>query len=337
MGAVRLKDVADACGVSIATVSRALNGLAPAGSRLTAMICMTAREMGYIPNAAALTLKTSRSNNIGILYENQLNHEYFSSLLDDFRREARIRGYDITLFGGKAEGEDEQENYSEHARRKNLDGVIVLQADFESVEVIRLATNAKPTVVIDHLYDGCDCVSSDNHESIVKRVRYARERAHSRIGYITGEDGAVTRERLAGFYKACAEMGIRVPEGFVRAGHFHEPEDCARHLRELAAGPDGATCVLCPDDFSCLGAMWKLKEEGMQIPDALSLIGYDGIRMGQMILPHLTTYRQDTARIAAETLDLLTDAIENPETHSTRQVIVEGALIEGNTVCELCR
>ena len=150
MGAVRLKDVADACGVSIATVSRALNGLAPAGSRLTAMICMTAREMGYIPNAAALTLKTSRSNTIGILYENQLNHEYFSSLLDGLRREARSRGFDITLFGGSGDGE----NYYEHARRKNLDGVIVLQADFESVEVIRLVTGPMPTVVIDHLYEG---------------------------------------------------------------------------------------------------------------------------------------------------------------------------------------
>ena len=95
--------------------------------------------------------------------------------------------------------------------------------------------------------------------------------------------------------------------------------------------------MLCPDDYSCLGAMWKLKGEGMKIPETLSLIGFDGLQMGQMIMPRLTTCRQDTARIAAETMGLLTDAIENPETHSPRHVIVKGKMLEGETVCELSR
>lgn len=335
MRTVRLKDIADVCGVSTATVSRALNGLTQENNKATALICRTAREMGYVPNAAALTLKTSRSNNIGILYENQLNHEYFSSLLDDLRREARDRGYDLTLIGG---GSAEPENYYEHARRRNLDGVIVIQADFESAEVIRLATSPMPSVIIDHMYDGCDCVSNDNRESMKQLVRYAWERGHRRLAYITGEQGAVTRERLAGFYKACAELGIHVPEGSVREGRFHEPGECAAQILELMKEPVGATCILCPDDYSCLGAMWKLKEEtGIGISGRLSLIGYDGLRMGQMIRPHLTTYRQNTARIASETFSLLADAIEKPDSHRARQIIVEGMLVEGATVCELSR
>ena len=334
MRTVRLKDIADVCGVSTATVSRALNGLTQENNKVTAMICRTAREMGYVPNAAALTLKTSRSNNIGILYENQLNHEYFSSLLDDLRREARARGYDLTLIGGDG---SEPENYYEHARRRNLDGVVVIQADFESAEVIRLATSAMPTVIIDHMYEGCDCVSSDNRESMKQLVRFAWERGHRRFAYITGEQGAVTGERLAGFYKACAELGIHVPEGSVREGHFHEPGECAAQITELMKDPVSATCILCPDDYSCLGALWQLKEEGISVPEKVSLIGYDGLRMGQMIRPHLTTYRQDTARIASETFGLLADAIENPDTHRARQIIVEGLLAEGATVCELSR
>ena len=335
MRTVRLKDIADVCGVSTATVSRALNGLTQENNKVTAMICRTAREMGYVPNAAALTLKTSRSNNIGILYENQMNHEYFSALLDDLRREARNRGYDLTLIGGD---HTEPENYYEHARRRNLDGVVVIQADFESAEVIRLATSAMPTVIIDHMYDGCDCVSNDNRESMKQLVRFAWERGHRRIAYITGEQGAVTRDRLSGFYKACAELGIHVPEGSVREGRFHEPEECAAQIAELTEAPVCATCILCPDDYSCLGAMWKLKEEtGIGISERLSLIGYDGLRMGQMVRPRLTTYRQDTAQIASETFSLLTDAIEHPDTHCARQVIVEGILVKGDTICELSR
>ena len=332
MNTVRLKDIAEACGVSIATVSRSLSKTEVDSNSMAALIRRTAREMGYVPNAAAVTLKTSRSNNIGILYEDQMDHEYFSSLLDDLRSEAGKRGYDITLIGSR--GGWGESNYLEHARRRNLDGVIVIQADFDSAEVIRLASSVMPTVVIDHAYDGCDCVSSDNRESMAQIVRYAWGRGHQRIALITGEQGAVTRERLSGFYKACAEMGIRVPEGSVVEGHFHEPEECAERIRALIEEPICATCILCPDDYSCLGAMWRLKEQGVRIPERVSLIGYDGIRMGQLLPPFLTTYRQDTKAIAGEALERLTDAIENPGEHRPGHVTVKGIMLEGGTVCE---
>ena len=141
MRTVRLKDIADVCGVSTATVSRALNGLTQENNKVTAMIRRTAGEMGYVPNAAALTLKTNRSNNIGILYEDQMDHEYFSSLLGALRREAGRRGYDLSLIGEEG---GNGINYLEHIRRRNLDGVIVIQADFDSAEVIRLATSSIP-------------------------------------------------------------------------------------------------------------------------------------------------------------------------------------------------
>ena len=329
---VRLKDIAQACGVSPATVSRALNGIPCISKEQAELIRRTAKEMGYFPNAAARTLKTSRSNNIGILYEDRLDHEYFSSLLTALRREAETRGYDLTIISRDDSGSSD--NYYEHARRRNLDGVVVIQADFDSAEVIRLASSPMPTVIIDHAYDGCDCVSSDNKESMAQIVRYAWGRGHHRIALITGEQGAVTRERLSGFYMACAEMGIRVTEGSVVEGHFHEPEECAERILELIGEPVCATCILCPDDYSCLGALWRLKEQGVAIPQRVSLIGYDGIRMGQLLPPFLTTYRQDTEAIAAEALTLLADAIENPLEHKAAHVTVKGIMLEGDTVCE---
>jgi len=332
---VRLKDIAEACGVSVATVSRALNGLTNENKERTAMICQTAREMGYYPNAAARTLKTSRSSNIGILYEDRMNHEYFSSLMDELRSQAEGRGYDLTLIG-QSKGRN-SESYYDHARRRNLDGVVVIQADFESANVIRLASSDMPSVVIDHVYEGCDCVSSDNRASMERIVRCAWERGHRKIAFITGQPGAVSRERLAGFYKVCAELGIRVPEGFVREGRYHDPEGCTRIVRNLLEGPEKPTCILCPDDYSCLGALWDLKAEGVRIPEELSLVGYDGIRMTRMIRPMLTTYRQDTEKIAREAIGLLAEAIETPGEHRPRQITVEGMLLEGDTLGELIR
>lgn len=327
---VRLKDIAEACGVSAATVSRALNGVTNENKERASFICRTAKEMGYYPNAAARTLKTSRSNNIGILYEDRMNHEYFSSLLDDLRSSADARGYDLTLIG-QGRGE-ETGNYYEHARRRNLDGVVVIQADFDSANVIRLATSAIPAVIIDHIYEGCDCVASDNRASMEQLVSHAFGKGHRKIALIQGETGAVSRERLSGFYKICAELGLRVEEGFVREGHFHDPESCYRIIRELMDGKEKPTCILCPDDYSCFGALWALRDAGIQVPGDISLIGFDGIRISQMVPPHLTTYRQNTAQIAEEAIQLLAEAIEEPDTHIPRQITVQGELMEGDTV-----
>ena len=326
---VRLKDIAEVCGVSVATVSRALNGLTNENRERTAFICQTARDMGYYPNAAARTLKTSRSNNLGILYEDRMNHEYFSSLFDELRREADAHGYDLTFLG---QGGFSESNYYEHARQRNLDGVIVVQADYDAAGIIRLATSSIPTVIIDHTYDGCDCVTSDNRSSMDQIVRHVYARGHRRISFIQGEKGAVSRERLAGFYKACAELGIRVPVEYVREGHFHDPAGCTAFIRELLQMDEKPTCVLCPDDYSCLGALWLLESQGLRVPADISLVGYDGIRMSQMMTPRLTTYCQDTVQIAKEVFSLIIDAIENPETHIPKQITVSGMLMEGETV-----
>jgi DNA-binding LacI/PurR family transcriptional regulator len=326
---VRLKDIAEVCGVSVATVSRALNGLTNENRERTSFICQTARDMGYYPNTAARTLKTSRSNNLGILYEDRMNHEYFSSLFDELRREADAHGYDLTFLGQSGFSES---NYYEHARQRNLDGVIVVQADYDAAGIIRLATSSIPTVIIDHTYDGCDCVTSDNRSSMDQIVRHVYARGHRRISFIQGEKGAVSRERLAGFYKACAELGIRVPVEYVREGHFHDPAGCTAFIRELLQMDEKPTCVLCPDDYSCLGALWLLESQGLRVPADISLVGYDGIRMSQIMTPRLTTYCQDTVQIAKEVFTLIIDAIENPETHIPKQITVSGMLMEGETV-----
>ena len=229
-------------------------------------------------------------------------------------------------------GGEEAGNYYEHARRRNLDGVVVIQADFDSANVIRLATSAIPAVIIDHLYEGCDCVASDNQASMERIIHYAWNRGHRKIALIQGESGAVSRERLSGFYKTCAELGIRVMDGYVRDGRFHDPDTCARIIRQLLSCEEKPTCILCPDDYSCLGALWSLKDAGIRVPEDVSLIGYDGIRISQMVPPRLTTYRQNAEKIAEETVNLLLEAIEDPDGHVPRQITVEGSLIEGETV-----
>ena len=328
---VKLKDIALACGVSAATVSRALNGQINPDKKNASFIRQKAREMGYVPNAAARTLKTSRSYNIGILYEDRMDHEYFSLLLNELRFDAEDQGYDLT-FIRRSSHTKEEGTYFDRAKRRSLDGVIVVQADFNAADVMHLVSGSIPTVVIDHAYEGCDCVMNDNRASMEALVRAAWEKGHRRIACIRGEDSVVTRERLAGFYKQCAEMGVRVPAEYVPEAHFHDPASCAKAVAGLTRLEAPPSCIICPDDFSCLGALAALEERRLRVPRDVSLAGYDGIRMGQMMRPRLTTIRQDAAGVAQAAVSQLLDAIENPETHQPRQVTVQGTLLEGETL-----
>lgn len=326
---VRLKDIAEACGVSIATVSRALNGLTNEGKERTAFICQTAKEMGYYPNAAARTLKTSKSNNIGIIYEDMMTHVYFSTLFDSLRRESEKLGYDLTFIG---RGDFTGQQYYENARQRCLDGVIVVQADFDAAGIMHLATSSIPTVIVDHTYEGVDCVTSDNRASMEQIVRHVYLHGHRKIAIIQGQKGMVSRERLAGFYKACVELGVRVPVEYVREGLFQNAVACTEDILELMKLPDRPTCVLCPDDGSAVGAMARLHAKGIKVPEDIALVGYDGTLMSQIITPRLTTFSQDCTRIAQEVFNMLIDAIEYPDTHIPKQVTVVGKIIEGETV-----
>ncbi len=328
---VKLKDIAQACGVSVATVSRALNGRTNPDKKKAAAIRRKAREMGYYPNAAARTLKTSRSCNIGVLYEDRMDHEYFSLLLNELRFGAEDHGYDLTFIRRSAHT-DEEGTYYDRAKRRSLDGVIVVQADFNAADVMRLAAGSIPTVAIDHPYEGCDCVMNDNSGSMEALVREAWGLGHRRIACVHGEDCVVTRERLSGFYRQCAGLGVRVPEEYVREAHFHDPVSCAAAVGELMSGPEAPTCILCPDDFSCLGALAALEERGLKVPGDVSLTGWDGIRMSRMMRPRLATVLQDAAGVAEKAIGQLLDAIENPDTHKPARTTVAGRLLPGETL-----
>jgi LacI family transcriptional regulator len=128
---VTIKDISERCGVSRATVSKALNGHTDIGADTIAQVRRVAKEMGYLPNATARTLKLGRSHNIGVLFVDKtacgLTHEYFSSILDSLKLSGRL-GYDIT-FISKGHREFSMDYY-EHAKYRNCAGVVIASVDF---------------------------------------------------------------------------------------------------------------------------------------------------------------------------------------------------------------
>ena len=331
---VTITDIAKACGVSRATVSKALNGASDISSETAVRVREIARSMGYLPNAAARALRAGRSYNIGVLFSDTtgggISHEYFSMILESVKAQAESQGYDLT-FISKDLG-NMQMDYYEHAKYRSCDGVVIASADYQDPAIIRLATSDLPTVTLDYSFDSRTSILSDNVRGMEALVRFVYEKGHRRIAFIHGEMTSVTQKRLASFKKTCAELGIQIPPEFIRSAVYHDPRSSGLQTRELLALPHQPTCIFYPDDLSFLGGQSELEKHGITIPDGMSVVGYDGIPLSQVLRPRLTTYRQGAESMGKAAASMLIEEIEHPDTWLPRQITVEGELLEGSTV-----
>jgi len=336
-----LKDIAKACNVSVATVSKALNGHKDIGEETRRRICAMADEMGYTANSVARALKTNRTYNLGMLFVDErrsgLGHEYFSTILEGFKAEAESHGYDITFINSHVG--DQPSSYVQHCRRRGLDGIVIACVDFTDPRILALVNSDFPLVTIDHVFEGRTAVLSDNINGVDSLVRYAYRMGHRKIAFLHGEDTAVTRGRLTGFHQACRDLGLEIPPEYIIPCVYHEPDICEEATRKLLQLEEKPTCILFPDDFSFIGGHNALLDAGFTIPRLsanlrdISAMGYDGINLARMM--KLTTYTQNAEEIGRTAANRLIQQVEHPDEAPVERILVSGALLEGSSVRDL--
>lgn len=331
---VTIKDISKKCGFSTSTVSKALNDSSEIGEETKETIRNVASQMGYFPNAAARLLKTNRSNNLGVLFidemQSGLGHEYFSAVLNSFKVEAEKLGYDITFISHNIG--NTPMTYYEHSKYRNCDGVLIACVDFNSPKVIELIKSEIPTVTIDHIFNDCTAILSDNLSGINDLVHHIYENGHRKIAFIHGENTSVTQRRLAGFHKACEKLGVTVPNNYIHKARYHDPESSEIATRKLLELADPPSCIMYPDDFSLIGGMNEIEKQGLNIPQDLSVTGYDGIFLSQVLRPKITTYKQNTDALGREAAKHLVEAIVDKKTYIPKQIWIEGQLLAGDSI-----
>jgi LacI family transcriptional regulator/LacI family purine nucleotide synthesis repressor len=336
MDMVSMKDISAVCGVSIATVSKALNGHKDIGEETTEMVRKAAKEMGYFPNSSARTLKTKRSNNLGVLFIDEahsgLTHDYFAKVLESFKVCVEKEGYDITFISGSKQRKDKM-SYLEHCRHRGLDGVVIACIDYDEAEVLELIHSSLPVVTIDHIYNDRSAIISDNIQGMNDLVTYIYECGHRKIAYIHGADlSSVTRNRLSSFHRTAEVLGIQVPDEYIREAPYRDTITTEKVTNELLDLPNPPTCIMFSDDFASLGGINAIKSKGLEIPQDISIAGYDGIHVTKFIYPQLTTINQDTQKLGQYAAEKLIDMIERPKTTLIEHIVVPGELEKGGTV-----
>jgi len=334
---VSMKDIAAKCNVSVATVSKALNDQTDIGEVTRNLIKQTAKEMGYFPNSQARALRTNRSYNIGVLFVDEghsgLSHDYFANVLDSFKSSVEANGYDLT-FINCSKTRSGRMSYLEHSRYRGFDGVVVACIEFQDPEVVELANSDIPLVTIDYTFNNRSSVISNNYTGMITLVQEVVKKGHRKIAYIYGEDTAVTKNRLAAFYKVMEDNGIDVPSDFVQLGAYRDIKKTEEITDRLLAGKNVPTCILFSDDYSAMGGLNAIRKHGLKVPEDISIGGYDGINIASKIAPELTTIRQDTTTIGQKAAEKLIALIERPKSTVEEQILVEGLLVEGETLIE---
>ena len=303
-----IHELARLSGVSVGTVSRALNGYADVSAQTRERIMRIAEELDYTPAAAARTLVTQRSHVVGVFLETgeghpDLQHPFFHEVLGGLKQFAGSAGYDLLMFASERPGNGYgTHSYLKRCRHHNVDGAILMGLDADDPEVRRLVRSDVATVGVDLEVEGplTTSVESDNEAGSAAAVRHLHELGHRRIAHITGLlDKRPGAERLRGYRHELQRLGVTPRDEYVGYGDFYV-DSGSDAMRKLLALDEPPTAVVVAADMTALGAIRAANEAGLEVPRDLSVVGFDDIQLAEYLHPPLTTLRQQKFALGVE-------------------------------------
>lgn len=335
---VKIRDIAEYCNVSVSTVSKAFNGYKDISEETRTKILMGAQALGYSTKALIGEGK-EKTCNIGLLYEDASNqglrNEYFAYIVASFKEQAAKQGYDITFIERNIGSK--RMSYLQHCNMRNFDGVCIVCADFSDPEVVELVNSSFPVVTIDQVFNEAISILSDNMQGMKLLTDYIISMGHTKIAFIYGTKSSVTHNRLVGFNYALTQNRINIPEEYMVEGMYRSVDKAEEVAERLLALPNPPTCIIAPDDYSALGVMNVARRRGWKIPEDLSIAGYDGMPVSQMLEPNLTTIKQDADKLGTEAAKQLINLIENPMKTSLDTVMMKVQLLKGGSVKKISK
>jgi len=326
---VGIKAIAEALRLSASTVSRALNGVPGVNPETRKLVEKTAKQMGYVPNLGAQQLVGKRSNLIGV-YVPEFEHENvsFTEMFSSIQKGTQKNGKDA-IFYYVPLVRYEGQRLIESVQSRNLEGCILFPAFDEFHPITQEALRIQvPCINFEGVVGPhCSSVLSDDTEG--GRIAGSRllDSGHRVIGYIDGPPQLrICKQRYEGFKKALADRGVSHREDLVAIGDFTAASGAAAAMKLLKTHPE-MSALFCANDLMAAGAIARLQEEGLVVPDDISVIGYDDDPFAKFLHPPLTTIRHGKSPV----IPLLTELFEGKP---GRLVVAAPELVERRTVAD---
>lgn len=310
-GVARLVDVAERSGVSVATVSRHLNGHITLPGSTVNRIEDAIRELGYRPNPHARSLSRGRSDTIGLVIPDIAN-PYFARLAAAVECAADARGLGVVLCATLNQRDREME-YLRRLARNHLDGLLFATNNPDDGTLAEPIERASRRVVIldeDVQAARGPKIFSDNEQGGYLAGRHLAQAGHRRLAFFGGPRSMMsTRERLAGCRRALAEHAPDATVAVSISGAY-STEDGARAARQIIRSGDDVTAVLAASDEIAIGALEVFAREGVRVPGDLSVVGFDDVAPFHLFDPPLTCVRQPVDEMGRRAVELLVSSLE---------------------------
>jgi LacI family transcriptional regulator len=309
-----LRDVAAAAGVHPATASRAQNPETRIlVSEDTALrVTEAAAQLGYQPNPVARSLRTRRSNTVGVLIPD-LNNPLFPPIVRGLEDKLAAAGY-VALLGNTDSDASRARMILDQMRARHVDGFVLAAATVQDQLLAELATADVPVVLMNRLSPdySFSLVSVDNEQGIRMALSHLVKLGHTRIAHIAGPQVASTGvSRLRGFRDALAGHGLEVSEDLIAYADRYTVEEGIRCARELLDRPGGFTALAAANDILAVGCYAALEDAGLQCPEDISVIGFNDMPFVDRVRPPLTTIRFPHYQLGTEAAQLLLERISD--------------------------
>jgi DNA-binding LacI/PurR family transcriptional regulator len=303
--APRIRDVAERAGVSVATVSRVLNGTSPVAPDKGARVLQAVDALGYRPSSLARGLSLGRTQAIGVIAPFFTHPATVGRLRGVTERVARAE-HDLTIFNVETPRQ-RADAFSRFARPDRIDGVIVISLALTDDEVAALRAERLPAVLVDAAHPDVSRVVIDDVAGGRIATEHLLRRGHTRIGFVGDEPASPlgftsSERRWEGHRRALADAGIAADPGLAHRGPYGRPE-ARRAAGELLRGPQPPTAVFAASDVQAIGALEAAAEAGLRVPQDLAVIGFDDIEAAEIV--GLTTVRQPLEDSGARGVELL--------------------------------
>ncbi|MER9938801.1 MAG: LacI family DNA-binding transcriptional regulator [Mesorhizobium sp.] len=324
-----VKDLARDLGMSVSTVSRAFHADAVIAKGTRDVVLNRAREIGYSPNPFARSLITKKTRIVGVVVAD-IKNPFYPEVLTRLTTELRAIDMNVMLVAADQSGEVDQAlrlllNYQP-------DLAIILAATLSSEAAQECRNAGTPVIFFNRLSadDHAFGISCDNILGGRSIADYLADTGHRRLAYIAAlADASTNVARHRGFSERAVERGLAAP-AVIDAGQFsyHAGYEAARKLRDLEEMPDG---VFCANDILAIGFLDGVRELGLNVPDDLSIVGFDDIEMAHWPSHGLTTVKQPIEKMLEATISLAKELGTNAGREPVVQMIAPGAVIERAT------
>ncbi len=302
-----IRTVAKKAGVSVATVSRALQKPDVVSEKTRKKVQDAAKEVGYRPNMMAKVFRSKKTHSVLALVPDMSN-PFFARVISGIQKAAKSRGYNVIL-GNTLGSADIERDFARLLQTSQTDGIIQLSARYPLESSENDSSNPVPVPIV----NCCECVTDDSMPTVQldnqaagkAMINHLIQLGHSRIGVIIGPpESPLTVGRMAGYKVALHENGLEFDEKLVTEGDYslNAGEVGAKTLLALEEAP---TAIFCFNDEMAYGAMRSIKEAGLRVPGDISVAGFDDLPFSKYMEPALTSVRQPSVDFGDVAVEML--------------------------------